>query len=365
MPGMRKESVVVLMVGTAKGAFIFTSKDGRRTWKVSEQNFKGSPSYHLSYDPRNKMMLAGVNNMQWGPSIMRSFDYGRTWKRTKNSPKFPKGSGLTVTNIWHIEPGSEDEEGIVYAGVDPAVLFKSEDKGDSWTVNKALLNHETRKKWTPGAGGLCLHTIMIDPRDSRNMHIAISAVGTMFSEDGGESWKFQNKHVRTGSLPEKYPTFGQCVHKIVRHPERPNVIYQQNHFGQYRSDNNGEDWVDIQNNLPSRFGFPIAVDANDPKRAYTCPLEGDFNRVSPKGRFAIWATDNSGKEWQEQISGLPEPPSYFTVLREGMTSDREDPCGIYVGTTTGHLFHSRDHGEEWSKITDQLPPILSVSVAAV
>jgi photosystem II stability/assembly factor-like uncharacterized protein len=365
MPGKGKESKLVLLVGTAKGAFIFTSKDGRRTWKVSEQNFKGSPCYHLSYDPRNKLMLAGVNNMQWGPIIMRSFDYGRTWKRAKDSPKFPKGSGLTVNNIWHIEPGPEDEEGIVYAGVDPAVLFKSEDEGDSWMVNEALLHHETRKKWTPGGGGLCLHTIMIDPRDSRNMHIAISAVGTMFSEDGGESWKFQNKHVRTGSLPEKYPTFGQCVHKIVRHPERPNVIYQQNHFGQYRSDNNGKDWVDIQNNLPSRFGFPIAVDANDPDRAYTCPLEGDVNRVSPKGRFAIWATDNSGKEWQELTGGLPEPPSYFTILREGMTSDKEDPCGIYVGTTTGHLFHSRDQGEKWSKITDQLPPILSVSVAAV
>jgi hypothetical protein len=355
---------IVLMVGTAKGAFLFTSKDGRRSWKASAQNFEGSPTYHLVYDSRNKIFLAGVNNIQWGSTILRSHD-GMTWKRAKKSPKFPKGSGLSVTNLWHIEPGSEDEADVMYAGVDPAVLFKSEDKGDSWTVNNALLNHETRKRWQPGGGGLCLHTIMIDPKDSRKIHIAISAVGTMFSEDGGESWKFQNKHVRAGSLPNQYALFGQCVHKIVRHPERPNVLYQQTHFGQYRSDDNGEDWVDIQNNLPSRFGFPIAVDANDPKRVYTTPLQADINRVSPRGRFAVWASDNSGKDWQELNKGLPSPPSYFTILREGMTSDREDPCGLYVGTTTGHLFYSRNQGRDWNEITDQLPPILSVSVSPV
>jgi photosystem II stability/assembly factor-like uncharacterized protein len=352
------------MVGTAKGFFLFTSKDGRRTWKASEQIMKGSSTYHVAYDPRNKMFLAGVNNFQWGPSIVKSLDGAKTWKRSK-SPKYPKGSGLSVKNIWHIEPGSDDEPEVIYAGVDPAVLFKSEDKGESWRINKALLNHETRKKWTPGAGGLCLHTILIDSKDSQKIHIGISAVGTMFTKDGGESWEFQNKNVRAGSLPNQYPVFGQCVHKFVSHPDRPNVLYQQNHFGQYRSDNNGEDWIDIQNNLPSTFGFPIAVDANDPERVYTTPLEADSNRVSPKGRFAIWASDNSGKEWYEQSRGLPNQPSYFTILREGMTSDKEDPCGLYVGTTTGQLFHSRDQGKNWSKITDQLPPILSVSVSRV
>ncbi len=353
------------MVGTGKGAFLFSSKDGRRSWKTSGQNFKGNPTFHLAYDKRNGMLLAGVNSIQWGPTLMKSTDFGKTWERSKSPPKFPKGTGLSVRNIWHIEPSSEDEPEVLYAGVDPAVLFKSEDGGESWTVNRALLNHETRKKWSPGFGGLCLHTILIDPQDSRKMHIGISAVGTLFTEDGGESWKFQNKNVRVGSLPSKYPVFGQCVHKIVRHSEKPNVLYQQNHCGQYRSDDNGEHWVEIQNNLPSEFGFPIAVDANDPKRVYTCPLEADLNRVSPKGRFAVWASDNSGKEWQEMSKGLPTPPAYFTILREGMTSDREDPCGVYVGTTTGQLFCSRNEGKEWSKITDQLPPILSVSVASV
>jgi photosystem II stability/assembly factor-like uncharacterized protein len=353
------------MVGTGKGAFLFTSDDGRRSWKASEQYFKGSPTFHLAYDARNKMFLAGVNNTQWGPTIMRSFDSGKTWTRAKNPPKFPEGSGLSVANIWHIEPSTDAEPDVIYAGVDPAVLFKSEDKGESWTVNNALLNHETRKQWSPGFGGLCLHTILIDPKDPKKMHIAISAVGTMFTEDGGENWRFQNKNVRSGSQPEEYPPFGQCVHKVVRHPGRPSVLYQQNHFGQYRSDNNGEDWVEIRNNLPSTFGFPIAVDANEPRRVYTSPLEGDFNRVSPGGRFAVWTSDNSGQEWQEQTNGLPSPPVYFTVLREGMSADKEDPCGVYIGTTTGQLFYSRNQGKEWSKITDQLPPILSVSVSAV
>ena len=189
----------------------------------------------------------------------------------------------------------------------------------------------------------------------------------MFTKDGGESWKFQNKNVRADFLPNanKYPVYGQCTHKIARHPDRPSVLYQQNHCGQYRSDNNWEDWVEIQNNLPSEFGFPIAVDANDPKRVYASPLEGADNRISPKGRFVVWASDNSGKEWRELNKGLPKPPSYLTVLREGMTADKEDPCGLYIGTTTGQLFCSRNQGKEWSKISDQLPPILSVSVSAV
>ncbi|MDG6997080.1 MAG: exo-alpha-sialidase [Nitrososphaerota archaeon] len=356
---------VVLMVGTAKGAFLFTSKDGRRSWKAPQQNFKGTPVFHVAYDPRNKMFLAGINNFQWGPTIVRSYDSGKTWKRSENQPKFPREGGLSVKNIWHIEPSTDEEPETIYAGVDPAVLFKSEDKGKTWKINYALLNHETREKWTPGFGGLCLHTILIDPKDPKKMHIAISAVGTMFTEDGGDTWKFQNKNVRADFLPNKYPAYGQCTHKIVRHPEMRNVLYQQNHCGQYRSDNNGEDWVEIQNNLPSEFGFPIAVDANDPKRVYVSPLEGAENRISPKGRFAIWASDNSGKEWHELNKGLPKPPSYFTVLREGMTADREDPCGVYIGTTTGQLFYSRNQGKEWSKITDQLPPILSVSVSAV
>ncbi|MDA4124699.1 MAG: exo-alpha-sialidase [Thaumarchaeota archaeon] len=360
MKGTKERTL--LLVGTAKGAFVLSSEDSRRTWKVSGPHFKGNEIYHLSHDPRNGMIFASVNSNHWGPSVARSFDEGRTWKLSKTPPRFPKGSGLSVARVWHIEPGPEDEPKVIYAGVAPACLFRSDDGGASWSPNVAMMKHPTRKKWQPGAGGLCLHSVLVDERDSKKMHIAISAVGTMFTEDGGETWAFQNKHVLADFLPEKYPVFGQCVHKIARNSQRPNVIFQQNHCGVYRSDNGGEDWVDIRNNLPSRFGFPIAVDANDPRRVYVAPLEEDWSRIPPDGHFAVWASDNSGKEWERLDEGFPRV-SYFTVLREGMTNDSEDPCGLYVGTTTGQLFASRDQGLHWKRITDGFPPILSVSVS--
>ncbi len=364
MPTKKLGNTNLLMVGTAKGAFVFTSRDNRRSWKVSGPHFKGISVYHLAYDARNRVMLAGVNSYQWGPVVARSFDLGSEWKRSKNQPRFPKESGLSVKNIWHIEPSSPSEPDVMYVGVDPACLFRSDDQGVSWTVNESLMNHETRPKWQAGFGGLCLHTIMIDAKNPKRQYIAISAVGTMFSDDGGKSWSFRNKNVRADFQPDKYPVFGQCVHKVVRHPSKPDVLYQQNHCGQYRSDNGGEDWVDIQANLPSDFGFPIAIDSQDPKRVYVTPLESGEARLSPNAHFSIWVTENSGKHWQEMRTGLPST-AYFSVLREGMASDQEDPCGVYVGTTTGHLFYSRNQGKTWSKISDVLPPILSVSTGTI
>jgi len=351
------------MVGTRKGAFVFTSEDGRRKWKSSGPCFEGKEVYHMAYDKRNGTLLACVNNMHWGPSVEQSKDLGTSWKKTRGPPRFPKESGLSVSKVWHVEPGREDEPEVLYLGVAPACLFKSEDGGSSWTPNESMMNDPTRKKWEPGAGGLCLHSILLREKDPKRMHVAISAVGTMGTKDGGETWEFQNKHVRADFLPNKYPVYGQCVHKIVRNHRRPDVIYQQNHCGAYRSDDDGADWVDISPGLPSRFGFPMAVDANDPKRIYAIPLAGDFNRVPPKGRFAVWTSENAGKNWSAKDAGLPNP-AYFTILREGMKTDEEDPCGIYVGTTTGHLFSSRDQGENWTTVAETLPPILSVSASS-
>jgi hypothetical protein len=359
---MKSKGKDLLMVGTRKGAFVFTSGDGRRTWKASGPWFEGKEVFHMAYDRRNGTVLVCVNNMHWGPSVERSSDLGESWMKGKSPPKFPKGSGLSVSKVWHVEPGTEDEPGVLYLGVAPACLFRSEDGGSTWTPNEAMMNHSTRKKWQPGAGGLCLHSIVKREGDPKRMHIAISAVGTMATKNGGKTWEFQNKHVRADFLPNKFPVYGQCVHKIVSNPERPDVIYQQNHCGQYRSDDGGKDWVDISEGLPSRFGFPIAVDANEPKRVYATPLTGDFNRVSPKGHFAVWVSDDEGKNWSAKDKGLPKT-SYFTVLREGMAADHGDPCGVAVGTTTGHLFSSRDQGESWTTITDTLPPILSVSAS--
>jgi photosystem II stability/assembly factor-like uncharacterized protein len=358
-----KKGQVCLMVGTKKGSFVFTSGSGRKNWKAKGPDMKGNEVYHMAYDRRSGALMASVISGQFGPTIARSEDLGDGWKMSKTPPKFPKASGLSVKQVWQIRPGPDNEPGVVYAGVAPACLFKSEDGGLTWEVNKAMLNHKTRKKWVPGAGGLCLHTILVNGKRPGRIHIAISAVGTMMSEDDGESWEFQNKNVLADFQPNKYPVYGQCVHKLASNPSNPDLIYHQNHCGVYRSDNAGKDWIDIRNNLPSRFGFPVAADSNDPKRAYVAPLEGDFSRIPPDGHFAVWATDDKGKEWTKLDAGLPDK-SYYTVYRDGMVTDMEDPCGLYFGTTTGHLYASRDQGNHWELISSELPPILSVNVSS-
>ncbi len=356
LPNRRETSL--LLVGTRKGAFVFSSHDGRKTWKATGPYFRGKEIYDIVYDPRNKLLLASVNDNHWGPCVAKSNVLGETWD-ISNPPKYPKESGLSVSRVWNITPSTEDQQDTFYCGVEPAMLFRSDDKAESWKINEALLNHETRKNWQPGGGGLCLHTILAEEGKPDNIHVGISAVGTLNSNDGGSSWRFQNKNVLADFSPEKYPVYGQCVHKIVRNSKQPNVLYQQNHCGVYRSDDNGENWIDIRNNLPSRFGFPMAIDANDPKRVYVVPLEGDFSRITPDNKFAVWATDNSGGEWFPLSKGFPEP-AYFEVLRGAMATDAEDPCGVYVGTKTGQLYASRNRGGNWTLVSGVLPEILSV-----
>ena len=354
---------VAIMAGTKKGAFVFTS-EGRRAWKSSGPYFRGEEIYHMAYDRRSGTFLASVISGHWGPTIASRKGLEGEWAVTKTPPKFPKASGLTVARVWQIRPGHEDQPGVVYAGVEPACLFRSDDGGKSWKVNGPMLNHKTRKKWNPGAGGLCLHTVLVNEKRPKRVVVAISAVGTMKSEDEGESWEFKNKGVLADYQPDKYPEYGQCVHKLAINPTRPDVIFHQNHCGVYRSDDAGESWTDVRNNLPSRFGFAAAVDANDPKRFYAAPLEGDFARVAPNGHFAVWGTDNAGKEWAPLDAGLPAV-AYYDVLRDAMTTDQEDPCGLYFGTTTGQLYASRDQGNHWRLVADGLPPIYSVSASAV
>ncbi len=263
----------LVMLGTKKGIFVFESLDGRRNWKSSGPHFKGTSIFHVTFDRRNNTMLAAVDDFIKGPTIARSRDFGMTWKEGKKPPRVPRGSDWSAKKIWHIEPGVEEEPEVVYCGVDPAALFKSKDGGETWALCEGLYNQQTRPKWNPGAGGLCLHSILVDPRDPETIHVAISAVGILKTIDGGESWSFKNKNLRADFLPNKYPEYGQCPHHLVRHPSRPDVIYQQNHCGEYRSDDNGETWKEMVGNLPSRFGFPIAVDFNNPKRVYVAPEE--------------------------------------------------------------------------------------------
>lgn len=354
-----KDRLNTILVGTKKGAFVFKSTNGRRSWKMFGPFFEGCEVYHMTYDARNGCLLAAVNNYQWGPRILWSRNLGESWKESSVHPRFRKGSGLSVEAVWHIEPSSAKEPRRLYAGVAPAALFRSDDAGDTWDLIEGLTNHPTRKKWTPGAGGLCLHSILVDPRDQRRMHVAISSVGVLNTEDGGNSWRFQNKNVRADFLPNKYPEFGQCPHKLLRNPSAPEELYQVNHCGVYVSRKGGEEWTEITENLPSTFGFSLALDPNEASRIYTIPEQSGSNRVPPKGSFAVWTRKEPG-HWSRLSKGLPRR-AYFGTYREGMTADTEDPCGIYFGTNTGQLYASRNAGEDWARVSDSLPPILSVA----
>ena len=315
-----------------------------------------------------------------------SDDGGKTWTQSKAAPAFaqPAQAGRpiatpdeardpsaaaqkpeTVIKVWNITPGRPEEPGVLYAGIEPAALFRSDDRGETWVLNESLYNHPTRPQWFPGAGGLCLHTIMLDPADMNRMYVAISTGGCYRTDDGGVTWRPRNKNVRADFLPDHYPEFGQCVHKMDMHPSRPNVLFQQNHCGVYRSDNCGDDWIDIgDGKLPSRFGFPIAVHPHDPDTVYVALEESDEYRMSVDGRFALWRSRDAGASWLRLTKGLPAN-AYLNVLREALALDTLEQAGLYVGTNTGQLFHSRDGGDSWQVLADFLPPVLSVETFVV
>ncbi len=376
---------VYVFVGTRKGGFIFSSDRSRKEWKVTGPHFKGWEVMHMNLDPRDRRLHASVVHAAYGPSTHFSDDLGKTWTQTQaptferpstssrplatpdeaRAPDEAKEKSEKVIKVWNITPGREDEPNVLYAGIEPAALFKSTDSGATWTINEALYNHPHRAVWFPGAGGLGLHTIVLDPIDHRRMYVGISAGGVYRTDDGGQSWQPRNKNVRADFLPDKLPEFGQCVHKFAMHPDRPNVLYQQNHCGIYRSDDHGDEWIDIgEGRLPSRFGFPIAVHPHDPKTIYVALEESDGYRVSVDGKFSIWRSTNGGNTWKRLSNGLPER-AFLVVLREAMATDTLDDAGLYVGANTGQLFNSRDAGNEWNVMADFLPSILSVETAVV
>ncbi|MGD9091522.1 MAG: hypothetical protein PVF74_01645 [Anaerolineales bacterium] len=381
---------VSVLVGTRKGGFIFTSDSQRKLWQASEILFKSWSVMHMCLDQRDQRMHAAVVHDVYGPSTHYSDDFGKSWAQAQEVPTFSRASRSgrplgtpdeareaasmaqetdiapeEVNKIWHIKPGREEEPGVLYAGIEPAALFKSIDRGETWAINEGLYDHPHRHKWYPGAGGLGLHTIILDPVDQQHMYVAISTGGCYRSDDGGETWQPRNQNVRADFLPEKFPEYGQCVHKITMHPNQPNVLYQQNHCGIYRSDNGGDEWIDIgEGKLPSRFGFPIAVHPHEPQTIYIALEESDDYRVSIDGRFAIWRSKDGGESWERLTKGLPEK-AYLVVLREAMAVDNLEEAGIYVGTSTGHLFYSRDNGNTWGILADFLPPILSVETAVI
>jgi photosystem II stability/assembly factor-like uncharacterized protein len=350
----------LLLVGTRKGLFALDGDAGRTSWRVRGPLCEGWPIHDTAIDPGTGAILAAGGSSWYGPAVFRSEDLGETW--THSSEGLTYGDdGPKIPTVWNVTRGN----GALYAGVEPAGLFRSTDDGATWHHVEGLTNHPSRPEWQPGAGGLCLHSIVPDAADPDRMWVGISAVGAFETRDGGVTWETRNRGVRVDFMPEKYPDFGQCVHKLVMAADGER-LYQQNHCGVYRSSDGGRQWEEITPGLPSQFGFPMAAHPRDPLTAWTIPLNGDDRgRFMPDASAAVWRTHDGGDSWSRSGDGLPQEDAYLGVLREAMAVDRLDPVGVYFGTSTGQLYGSVDEGRSWSLIADNLPAIWSVEAGVV
>jgi hypothetical protein len=363
-----REQTVLLLVGTTKGAFVFSSDAARERWSVTGPHFPGEAVYSIAYDQRGgrSRLLVGVHSNHWGATIRLSDDLGATWSGPERQAiRFPETSGLSLAQVWPILPGRAEETDVVWCGVEPAALCRSDDAGESWAPVEGLLNHEHRPRWMPGGGGLCLHTIVLDPTNADRMAIAISTAGFYRTDDGGRSWQPRNAGVRAVFLPDKYPEFGQCVHKVTHHRARPERLFLQNHWGLYRSDDWGNSWQDIANGVPSDFGFAIQSHPHEPDTVYAIPIQSDEFRVVPDARLRVYRTRDAGAAWAPLGEGLPQEQAFESVLRDGLAVDTQDPAGVYFGTRSGKLYGSANAGEGWRELADSLPPICCVKTAVV
>lgn len=362
-----KKGDFLLLVGTTKGAFIFRSNAQRTKWELAGPYFHGHAVYALAFDGRNgqRRIWAATSNY-WGTMLRSSDDFGKSWTNPQQAPiRFPNDTGTSLKNIWQITLGPSDEPNVLYCGVEPAALFQTRDSGENWSLVRGLFDHPHRPRWMPGNGGLALHSVVLDPSNKQRMYVAISAGGVYRTDDGGSTWTAQNRGIRAMFMPDKYPEFGQCVHKIAMHPKRPERLFLQNHWGIYRSDNCADSWVDVANGVPSDFGFPVVMHPHNPDCVYVVPVESDEFRCSCDGRFRVYRTRSAGASWEPLLRGLPQKQAYETVLRDGLAVDSCDPVGIYVGTRSGQLFCSRDEGKTWHKVHDGLPSIVCVRTAII
>lgn len=364
---------VRVLVGTRKGAFILTSDEKREQWDVSGPHFGGWEIYHMKGSPVDPNRLYASQSGGWfGQLIQRSDDGGKTWEPVGNEFSY---NGTTGTHqwydgtphpwefkrVWHLEPSLTDPD-TVYAGVEDAALFRSTDGGKSWQELAGLRGHGTGADWQPGAGGMCLHTIVLDPNNSKRMFVAISAAGAFRSEDGGETWQPINRGLRSEFMPNPESEVGHCVHRIAMHPARPDVLFMQKHWDVMRSDNGGDSWYEVSGNLPSDFGFPIAVHAHEPNTVYVVPIKSDSEHFPPDGKLRVYRSKNGGNEWEALTNGLPQEDCYVNILRDAMAIDELNSCGVYFGTTGGQVYVSPDGGDNWSAIVRDLPAVLSVEV---
>jgi photosystem II stability/assembly factor-like uncharacterized protein len=361
--GSPQKGDVLLMVGTRKGSFLYWSDPDREQWQRAI-NHEGLMVHHMIHDPRDNSIYAATNSGFFDAIVQRTPDFGQTWEKRSEKLDYPGDSERRVRKVWHLATKPEGEAGHLYAGVERAGLFATEDFGATWESIEALNGHEHSEDWTPGGGGLILHTIVVDPEDHQRIYVAISAAGVYRSDDGGKTWHPKNSGVRADFLSEEEPEFGQCVHTLAMHPSKPELLYQQNHCGVYRSEDRGDTWTEITEGLPSEFGFPFAVHTHDPNTIYVVPLVGSGNRVVPDGKMTVWRSRDRGDKWEALTQGLPEG-AYLTILREAMAVDDSESCGVYVGTETGQLFFSRDEGDHWETLADYLPPVYSITTGRV
>ncbi len=353
----------LLLVGTKKGAFILELDEGRSKWSIRGPFIETWGIHDMSVDPASGAILAGGANPWYGPAVWQSPDLGETWTHSSEGLTYGDGDDAPkLKTVWNVIGAN----GSLFAGVEPAGLFRSDDAGATWSHVAGLRDHPSRPEWQPGAGGLICHTIIPHPSDPDRMWIAISAVGTFETRDGGTTWETRNKGVRADYIPGPEPDFGQCVHKLIRAAGEDETLLQQNHLGVYRSANGGVSWDDITPGLPSRFGFVMAGHPRDAATAWVIPLDGDDKlHVVPEGSAAVWRTRDSGGTWTRHGEGLPAENAYVQVLREAMAVDRLDPVGVYFGTSGGRIYGSVDEGASWSVVVDDLPPIWSVETHVV
>ena len=366
-------SRVRVLVGTRKGAFVLTSDGKRTSWGVSGPHFAGWEIYHLKGSPADPDRIYASQSSSWfGQVIQRSNDGGATWETVGNEFAYAGDTGThqwydgtphpwEFARVWHLEPSRTDPDS-VYAGVEDAALFHSGDGGRTWQELPGLRSHGSGPQWQPGAGGMCLHTILVDPKDPARLFTAISSAGAFRSDDAGKTWRPINRGLHSEQIPNPTAEVGHCVHRIAQHPARPNVLFMQKHWDVMRSDDAGDTWHEISGNLPSDFGFPIDVHAHEPDTIYVVPVKSDSEHYVPEGKLRVYRSRTGGNEWEALTDGLPQRDCYVNVLRDAMAVDALDPCGVYFGTSGGQVYVSPDAGDHWSAIVRDLPPVLSVEV---
>jgi photosystem II stability/assembly factor-like uncharacterized protein len=362
-----------VLVGTRKGAFVLTSDEGRKQWDVSGPHFAGWEIYHVNGSPADPDRIFASQSSSWfGQIIQRSDDGGTTWVPVGNEFAYagPTGTHLWYdgtphpwgfARVWLLEP-SLTEPDTVYAGVEDAALFRSTDGGATWRELAGLRTHVSAPLWQPGAGGMCLHTIVQVPGAPQRLFIAISAAGAFRSDDAGETWKPINRGLQSEGIPDPDAEVGHCVHRIALHPSRPDVLFMQKHWDVMRSDDAGDSWREVSGNLPSDFGFPIGVHAHEPNTVFVVPIKSDSEHYPPDGKLRVYRSRSGGNEWEALTNGLPQKDCYVNVLRGAMAIDSLDSCGVYFGTTGGQVYASADSGDSWAPIVRDLPAVLSVEV---